>query len=357
MPTSHSEKNASLGHRAIGAPRVQSQEQDKEPTSDGKLDKSYNESLSHNDGHPLANMAKQDSLSPTARSLEDNFSAELTAEHTGNVAPTQIDIDLTSDISRTSQEENIRSSCYNQKEVYHDDGNNSRLAKEISTKELTTRSGCLEETKHKNTHNLTSENSQILPQVLQGADRIDRPTQSHTFSPEWAKELCQYADHLPTELQQSCVNVLSTPSLGESIHESYSTPCVPREIDGSLDKSLIEEIDMLESEESKEAKEAKDAEFKKAEEIRGSTEEFKQDGSECLFQGQRAPEINISPHDSTVILPDPEEQLAEQGIHKSNPLHALLDEPIVPVVSDFSSSFTGRRILTHLHTLKQLVAS
>ena len=116
----------------------------------------------HNDGHPLASIAKQDSLSPTARSFENNFPAELT----GNVAPTQIDIDLTSDISRTSQEEIIRSSCCNQKEVYHDNGNNSPLAKEINAKELTTCSGCLKETKHKNIHNQTLENSQILPQAL-----------------------------------------------------------------------------------------------------------------------------------------------------------------------------------------------
>ena len=350
MPTSKSEKNVSLGHRATGKPRVQSQEQDKEPTLGANFDKSYKGSLSRNDDHPLASMAKQDSFSPTARSFGDNLPAELT----GNVAPTQIDIDLTSDVSRTSQEEIIESSCCNQKEVYHDNGNNSPFAKEINAKKLTTCSGCLKETKNENIHNQTSGNSQILPQALQGADRAARPTQSHSFSPDWAKELCQYTNHLPTELQQSFVNVLSPSSLGKSIHESYSTHCVPREIDGSLDKSLIEEIDMLEP---KGAKEAKDAGSPKAEEVKESTKDFKKDCSECPFQEQLAPEINITPHDSIVILPDPEEQSAEHGIHKSKPLNALLEDPIVPVVSDLSSSYTGRRILTHLRTLKQLVAS
>ena len=350
MPTSKSEKNASLGHRATGKPRVQSQEQDKEPSLGANFDKSYKGLLSHNADHPLPSMAEQDSFSPTARSFGDNFPAELT----GNVAPTQIDVDLTSDINRTSQEEIIKFSCGNQKEVYHDNGNNSPFAKEFNTKELTTCSGCLKEIKNEDIHNQTSGNSQILPQALQGADRADRLTQSHTFSPDWAKEIWQYTNHLPTELQHSCVNILSTSSPGTSIHESYSTPCVPREIDGSLDKSLIEEIDMLEPQG---AKEAKDAGSKQAEEAKESTKEFKKDCSECPSQEQLAPEINVTPHGSTVTLPDPEEQSEVHGIHKSKPLNALLEDPIVPVVSDLSSSFTERRILTHLHTLKQLVAS
>ena len=66
MPISKSEKTVSLGHRATGEPRLQSQEQDKEPTLGANLDRSYSGSLSHNDGHPLASIAKQDSLSPTA---------------------------------------------------------------------------------------------------------------------------------------------------------------------------------------------------------------------------------------------------------------------------------------------------
>ena len=351
MPTSQSEKTVSLGHRATGEPRLQFQVQDKEPTSSTNLDNSYKGSLSHNDGHPLASIAKHDFLSPIARSFENNFPADLT----GIVAPTQIDIDLTSDISRTSQEEITKSSCCDQKEVYHDSGNNSSPAEEINAKELATCSGCPKEIKHQNIHNHTFEYSQTLPQALQGADSDDRPTEGHAFSPEWAKDLCQLANYSPTEPQQSCADVCSTSSLGKSL--PYSTPYVPQEIDGSLDKSLIDEIDMLGSEE---AKEVKDTRSKKAEEVKRSTGEVEKDCSEYPFQEQLAPESNISPHDSTVILPDPEDQPAEHGIHKSKPLNALnalLDDPIVPEVSDLSSSFTGRRILTHLHTLKQLVAS
>ena len=348
MPISQSEKTASLGHRATGETRLQPQVQDKVPTSSTNLDRSYKGLLSHNDDHPLASIAKHDSFSPSARSCENNF-----PDLANIVAPTQIDIDLTSDISRTSQEEITRSSYCDQKEVCHDNGNNNSPAEEINTKEPTICSDCPKEIKHPNIHNHMFGYSQTLPQALQGADSDDRPMQSHAFSPEWAKDLCQFANYSPTELQQSCVDVHSTSSLGKSL--PYSAPYVPQEIDGSLDKSLIDEIDMLGSEEAKETKEG--TRHEKAEEVKRSTGEVEKDFSEYPSQEQRAPESNISPHDSTGILPDPKDQPAEHGIQKSKPLNTLLDDPIVSEVSDLSSSFTGRRILTHLHTLKQLVAS
>ena len=83
------------------------------------------------------------------------------------------------------------------------------------------------------------------------------------------QDLCQFADYSPTELQQSCVDVHSTSSLGKSL--PYSAPDVPQEIDGSLDKSLIDEIDMLGSEEAKETKAC--TRHEKAEEVKRSTGE------------------------------------------------------------------------------------
>ena len=95
MPISQSKKTASLGHRATGETRLQPQAQDKVPTSSTNLDRSYKGLLSHDDDHPLASIAKHDSFSPSARSCENNF-----PDLANIVAPTQIDIDLTSDISR-----------------------------------------------------------------------------------------------------------------------------------------------------------------------------------------------------------------------------------------------------------------
>ena len=169
---------------------------------------------------------------------------------------------------------------------------------------------------------------------MQGTTGAAHLIQEHLFSPVWANEVCQYSDHLPTEPDPTFIDA-STEE--KSILEIQSAPSAPQEIDCSLDASIIEEIIMQDAKEP--------------------TNGAKEVCSECKVGEQIAPRIDITVHDKSATLLGQNEQPDEHEIHKSKSIKNLLDNPIVPALDNLSSSFTGRRILAHLHTLKQLVAS
>ena len=84
------------------APQAQQlQEQRKEPALGLSIESNYQDLLSRSDGRPVAGLAKPVFASPTVCSARDNFPEELV----GQVAPTQIDIELESEANCTGVEQ------------------------------------------------------------------------------------------------------------------------------------------------------------------------------------------------------------------------------------------------------------
>jgi len=182
--------------------------------------------------------------------------------------------------------------------------------------------------------------SQTSQQTLQGTADVAPPIQGYPIGPVLAKECCQHSDHLPTELDPS-LTVVST--VGKSTQETQFAISAPQEFDCRLDNSIIEEIIMQDVKDVKDVKEP--------------TNGAKEDCSKCKVGVQIVPRINTAPRDKDTSWPVQNVQPDEYEIHKSKSVINLLEDPITPALDNLFSSFTERRFLAHMHTLKQLVAS
>ena len=153
-----------------------------------------------------------------------------------------------------------------------------------------------------------------------------------------AKENCQYFDNLPPEPDPSSSNVPAS-TIGEGTQETLSGLNVPQEFDCRLDNSIIEEIITPDA--------------------KALTDNVKEDCSRCKADEPLAPIIDTAPHNigATSSWPVQKEQPEERETNQNKSLIHLLDDPIIPALDNLSSSFTERRLLAHMHTLKQLVAS
>ena len=359
MPLSKVDKSDVPAHQSIQKTKEHSwqsqqsqpfQERSKEPAPSMIINNDYKGLLPRNDDHSQANGTKQESSFPTECSVKYSLPKQPAVE----VALTQIDSQSANGISCQSQEAAVGPFGCNQDESCHSNGKPCLSAKDAVTKESTTES--VHPKQSSSDGKQTLQNPLILQQASQELDDAICLTPSHPFSPAWAKELCQYSEHLSTELEQSFGSVLTISSHGNSMQESHSTSCAPRVINGCLDTAIIKEVDMLEPDEAHDAKKAGGTQQTAA--IRESPIEANKDCPEATTQEQFAVDINATSHGCT--LSDPVKQPAEHGTHIHKVTSTPFEDPIVPIVPDLgnlSSSITVRRILTHLHTLKQLVAS
>ena len=168
--------------------------------------------------------------------------------------------------------------------------------------------------------------------ALQDADGATVLTPATPFSPFWVKEVCQYSDQLPADFEQSIASAPTT-----------SAPCATQEINGSLDKSVIEEIDMFEPTEASKIEEIQKATA--AQEAAQATDEVTQkDLTTCKLRKNSDLVITTTSHCSIPTLPDVEEQHMDRksGI-------ALFEDPDVSIFGNLTSSIAKRRILTHAH--------
>ena len=314
------EKNMVLTRQPTEQLKEPSKEQGRGQTSDADLGKNNSDLLSQGANHPSASTPEQDALLLT----EDNV-VDYVAD---NVASTQIDIEPAGDICHTSQEETSIPLQDSKGEVCQGDSLMNPTTRENKAKEAETGSSHLKEDENAEVHSQTSQ------QILQGTAGAAHPIQDHPFSPVSVKEVRQYSDHLPTEPDPSLTDVST---VGKSTLETHFAISAPQEINCSLDNSIIEEI--------------------VTQDVKELTNGAKEDCSKCKFGEQMAPRIDTTFHDKCNTWPVQNDQPEEHEIHKSKSVINLLEDPIVPALDNLSSSFTERRILAHLHTLKQLVAS
>ena len=339
----YADKNEEQGHQSTGKPKVQSQqapqaqqlqeqrkEQRKEPAVGLSIESNYQDLLSRSDGRPVAGLAKPVFASPTVCSARDNFPEELV----GQVAPTQIDIELESEANCTGGEEVeevVKSSSGIHEIVRYGKGKSISSTRETNLgAQFSPESVCEQ----------ASQNAPFVQPALQDADDATVLTPATPFSPLWVKEVCHYSDQLPADFEQSIASAPTTPA-----------PCATQEINGSLDKSVIEEIDMFEPTEASKIEKIQQA-IAAQEAAQATDETTQKDLATCELRKSSDLVTTTTSHCRIPTLPD----LEEQHIDRKSGI-ALSEDPDVSIFGNLTSSIAKRRILTHMHTLKQLVAS
>ena len=288
---------------------VPCKEQGKGQASDAAIERSDSGLPSRGVNHPLSN-TPHDALLLTKDRVVDYVD--------DCVAPTQIDIESTGDSCHMNQEETSISLRNLQGDACHADNHSP---KENKTKEAETGLCHLKEKENVRCH------CQTLQPILPGTTGTVHPIQDQPF-----KEARQLSQHPPIEPDLSCFAVST---VGNNMHDTHAATKVTQEIDCSLDDSIIKEIDMQDAKEP--------------------TEGAKEDGAKYHVDEQIAPKIDTTSHDKGIWPAQNVEP--EQEIRKSKSVINLLEDTIVPTFGNLSFSLTERRILAHLHTLKQLVAS
>ena len=308
------EENLVLSSQPIEQFEVPYKEQGKGQASDAAIERSDSGLPSRGVNHPLSN-TPHDALLLTKDKVVDYVD--------DCVAPTQIDIESTGDSCHMNQEETSISLRNFQGDACHADNHSP---KENKTKEAETGLCHLKEKGNVRFH------CQTLQPILPGTTGTVHPIQDQPFKSVSAEEARQFSQHPPIEPDLSCVAVST---VGNNMHDTHAATKVTQEIDCSLDDSIIKEIDMQDAKEP--------------------TEGAKDDGAKYHVDEQVAPKIDTTSHDKGIWPAQNVEP--EQEIRKSKSVINLLEDTIAPTFGNLSFSLTERRILAHLHTLKQLVAS